>query len=242
MGDIEEAGSPGVRRLLLGLLILVIAADRLGAAFAPWLATHHPLLLVGADPTDKAIVLALRVSVGVLIPVALVRRLLGQSLYFLIGRRLGPEARRFLSRRGLERTLARIERLFRRWSYVVVFLAPRDVVCVLAGDTGVGWKPFLLLVTARDLTAIVLLRLLSEAFAAQVQRILGLLNTYAVPATAVTVALASVPLLRQRHRRRQEARRRVLIAAGTAEHPPAADGSGGIPAGTGLGSDREDQP
>ena len=189
------------RRLLVGLLVLLIALDRTAAAGAPWLATHHPLLLAAVDPTDKAVILALKVSLAALFPLAVIRRLFGQALYFLIGRRLGPEAKSWLHAHGAGGVLARLERALGRWSYPIVFLAPRDVVCLLAGDMGMGWAPFLLIAGLRDCAAVLLLRELSQAFAKQVNAVLGFLNTYALPATLVAVALVSLQVMLQRRRR-----------------------------------------
>ena len=190
------------RRLLVGLLVLLIAVDRVAAAGAPWLATHHPLLLAGADPTDKAVLLALKVSLVALFPLAVVRRLFGQSLYFVIGRRLGPEAKAWLHGRGAGRLLARAERILGRWSYPIVFLAPRDVVCLLAGDMGMGWVPFLVIAGLRDCAAVLLLRELSQTFAKQINSVLSFLSTYALPATLVAVALVVMQVVAQRRRSR----------------------------------------
>jgi membrane protein DedA with SNARE-associated domain len=194
------------RRALVGLLLLLIAVDRAAAAGAPWLATHHPLLLAAVDPTDKAVILALKVSLIALFPLAVIRRLLGQGLYFLIGRRLGPEAKSWLHTHGAGGVLARVERALGRWSYPIVFLAPRDVVCLLAGDMGMGWAPFLIIAGLRDCAAVLLLRELSLAFARQVDDVLGFLNAYALPATLVAVGLVALQVLAQR-RRRARARR-----------------------------------
>ena len=193
------------RRLLIGLLILLIAVDRIAAAGAPWLATHHPLLLAAVDPTDKAVLLALKVSLVALFPLAVGRRLLGQALYFLIGRRLGPEAKAWLHSRGAGGILSRVERVLGRWSYPIVFIAPRDVVCLLAGDMGMGWAPFLILAAVRDCAAVLLLRELSQAFAKQIDSVLNFLNTYALPATLVAVGLVALQVVVQRRRRRARA-------------------------------------
>lgn len=200
--DVERPHVPLLeRRLLVGLLILLVAVDRAAAAGAPWLATHHPLLLAAVDPTDKAVILALRVSLVALFPLAVLRRLLGQALYFVIGRRLGPEAKSWLQAHGAGGVLARVERVLGRWSYPIVFLAPRDVVCLLAGDMGMGWAPFLLIAGLRDCAAVLLLRELSQAFAKQVNSVLGFLSTYALPATLVAVALVGLQVMAQRRRR-----------------------------------------
>ena len=200
-GDAQADVSVLERRLLVGLLILLVAVDRAASAGAPWLATHHPLLLASVDPTDKAVILALKVSMAALFPLAVGRRLLGQSLYFVIGRRLGPEAKAWLSARGAGGVLSRVERVLGRWSYPIVFLAPRDVVCLLAGDMGMGWAPFLLIAGLRDCAAVVLLRQLSLTFAKQVDSVLAFLNTYALPATLVAVALVALQVMAQRRRR-----------------------------------------
>jgi membrane protein DedA with SNARE-associated domain len=201
----DAAESQVQRRLLIGLLVLMVAVDRAANAGAPWLATHHPLLLAALDPSDKAVLLAVNVSLYALFPLAVARRLLGQCLYFLIGRRLGPEAKAWLQDRGAGGVLAKLERVFLRWEYPVVVLAPRDIVCILAGDLGMGWGPFLLLAGLRDCAAVLLLRELSKAFSKQIESVLNFLNAYALPATLVAVGLVGVQVVIQRRRRQRTA-------------------------------------
>jgi len=166
-----------LRRILVVLVVTMLVIDRSAAAMAPWLATHHPLVLVALDPTDKAVLLAVKVSLVTLFPVALARRLAGQCLYFFIGRRLGPDAKEWLTSRGYGGLLSRFERAVRRWSYPAVLVAPRDIVCILAGDLGMGWAPFLLLAAFRDITMVLVLRQLSQTFARQIDSVLNFLNT-----------------------------------------------------------------
>ncbi|HVA44328.1 MAG TPA: hypothetical protein VNF50_12665 [Acidimicrobiales bacterium] len=191
-----------LRRTLVVLLVAILVIDRSAVAMAPWLATHHPLLLVAVDPTDKAVLLAVKVSLVTLFPVALARRLIGQSLYFFIGRRLGHDAKEWLTARGYGGLLSRFERAVRRWSYPAVLVAPRDIVCILAGDLGMGWAPFLLLAAVRDITMVLVLRQLSQTFARQIDSVLSFLNTYTVPATLVAVGVVVLQFAWQSRRRR----------------------------------------
>jgi len=190
------------RRALIGLLVGMLVLDRSAAAMAPWLATHHPLLLVALDGTDKAVLLAVRVSLITLFPVAVARRLIGQSVYFFLGRRLGPDAKQWLTARGYGGLLGRFERAVRRWSYPAVLVAPRDIVCLLAGDLGMGWVPFLLLAAVRDVAMVLVLRLFSETFAHQIDSVLTFLNAYTLPATLVVVAVIALQFVWSRLRRR----------------------------------------
>ncbi|MHB1853507.1 MAG: hypothetical protein ACYCS2_00425 [Acidimicrobiales bacterium] len=210
------------RRALVVVLVAMLALDRSAVAMAPWLATHHPLLLVGLDGTDKAVLLAARVSLITLFPVALARRLLGQSIYFSIGRRLGPDAKEWMTARGYGSLLGRFERVVRRWSYPAVLIAPRDIVCILAGDLGMGWAPFLILAAVRDMAMVLVLRQLSETFARQIDSVLNFLNAYTLPATLVVVAVITLQFVGSSRRRRalaaaQPAPATVPAPAGPAE-------------------------
>jgi len=202
--SIQPGLSPrtSLRRTLVVLLVAILVIDRSAVAMAPWLATHHPLLLVAVDPTDKAVLLAVNASLVTLFPVALARRLIGQSLYFFIGRRLGPDAKEWLTARGYGGLLGRFDRAVRRWSYPAVLVAPRDIVCILAGDLGMGWAPFLLLAAVRDITMVLVLRQLSQTFARQIDSVLNFLNTYTLPATLVAVGAVALQFAWQSRRRR----------------------------------------
>jgi len=204
----------------------LIALDRVGAALAPWLATHHPLLLVAVDPSDKAILLALKVGMAALFPVALARRIVAQCLYFLIGRKLGPEAKAWLAGKGLGGVVGRFERLVGRWAYPAVGLVPREVVCLLAGDLGMGWAPFIVLAAARDSVVILLLRLLSHVFAAQINDVLNTLSAYTLPATLAAVGLVAAQVVWQR--RRTVRRRRAVPAPAPSPAGVEADEAGSL--------------
>jgi len=202
------------------VLVAMVALDRSAVAMAPWLATHHPLLLVGLDGTDKAILLAVRVSLVTLFPVAVARRLLGQSIYFSIGRRLGPDAKAWLTARGYGGLLGRFERVVRRWSYPAVLIAPRDIVCILAGDLGMGWAPFLILAAVRDMAMVLVLRQLSETFAHQIDSVLNFLNAYTLPATLVVVAAVALQFVWSSRRRRALTSAPVTVPATAAPAEP----------------------
>ena len=187
-------------RILIGILIALVVADRVGAALTAYLATHHPLALVGLDPTDKSLLLAIHVSIVPFVLVAVSRRLAGQVLYFLIGRHLGAQARALLQRHGAGRIVARVEALFRRASLPVILLAPRDIVCILAGDTGVAFPVFLALVLVRDVAIVAILRAVSGEFYGTINHVLTVLNHWVVPATIVGFALAAVSFYWRRRR------------------------------------------
>ncbi len=205
--------------ILLGALIVL---DRVGAATAPWMATHHPLALVGLDPSEKSVLLAVRASTGLVVALAVFRRLAGQVLYFYLGRHLGPEARRWLDRQGAGRVMGLIERAFRRAAYPVLFVAPRDVVCLLAGDAGLRLGPVAAVVFLRDVASVLVARMLSEALAGPITRVLDAINRYVWPLTVAGVAVAVILTVRAR-------RRGPVAAPPTAPAPLAPEGDQSVP-------------
>ncbi|HET6795046.1 MAG TPA: PEP-CTERM sorting domain-containing protein [Acidimicrobiales bacterium] len=205
-------------RILVGTLIALAVTDRIGAALTAYLATHHPLALVGLDPTDKSLLLAIHVSVVPFVLLAVSRRLAGQILYFLIGRHLGAQARALLERHGAGRIVARVEGLFRRASLPVILVAPRDVVCILAGDTGIAFPVFLALVLVRDVAMVAAVRAVSGALSGTINHVLTTLNHWVIPATIIGFALAAGSLYLRR--RRTAGIRRAATAAYGGEGTP----------------------
>ena len=198
-------------RLLLASLFVLLVVDRVGAVLTGYLAPRHPLLLVGLDATDRAVLLALHVSIVPLVAVAVARRLLGQLLYFTVGRHLGGGARRWLARQGLAGPMGTVEQLFRRAAIPAISALPREVICLLAGDTGVPMAIFASIVVVRDVAVVLVLRLVSQALRDPIDSVLSFLSRYTIPATIVGGALTLVSVLWQRRRRRAVEPVRVVI-------------------------------
>jgi membrane protein DedA with SNARE-associated domain len=87
---------------------------------------------------------------------------------------------------GLMRSL---EKAFRRWGYPLVFIAPNNWICLLAGSAGMSPLLFLALNLTGTIARLVLIMLLGEAFEAPINWVLGFISDYRVPLLVLSVAV-----------------------------------------------------
>jgi len=139
--------TPSRRRLTLIVtpIIVLVLISTVGNAVHPALLKDHPLWLIAADPRARWVLLvADRVSFWPMYTLAVVRRLLSDPLFFLLGYLYGDRAVRWAERRFDSGTgvIKLVERLFQRAAPVLVFLFPGPLVCVMAGATGMSIPAF----------------------------------------------------------------------------------------------------
>jgi membrane protein DedA with SNARE-associated domain len=127
-------------------IIVLVTIGTVGNAIHPALLKSHPMWLVAMEPRTRYLLLVANKDVALVpfVVVAVIRKLLSDPLFFLLGFLYGDNAvawveRRFDNNSGMVR---RIERLFRRAAPVMVFLFPGPLVCVLAGATGMSVPAF----------------------------------------------------------------------------------------------------
>jgi membrane protein DedA with SNARE-associated domain len=195
-----EKEKPKPSRRTLVLLVGPIAVIWIGATIAtaltPTLATKHPLLLIILDPRNRNLVLARHVDLLPFLVVGVLRRLLTDPLYYLLGRLYGDATIRWLERNAGGGALVRwAEKAFARASYPIVFLWPGPIVCALAGAAGMRVRGFLTTNVAGTIAAVVVLRLSGDLLAGPVDTILGFFNRNLVLTTAVTIGLVVLSLL-----------------------------------------------
>ena len=190
----------------LGPIVATSVASLTGTALAPTLLVTAPLALIALNPVVRHLVLASGdVSTGSFFAVALTRLFLPDPFYYLIGRWYGADAIDWIERRagGAGRLVRFAERAFSRAGYVVLFIAPMGLICVLAGAARIRPAWFVAVDLAGTLTVITLVRLFGEAFASPLAQVRDLVaaNVVLLTALSVTLALGSAAVRRWRARR-----------------------------------------
>jgi membrane protein DedA with SNARE-associated domain len=130
---------PPLGRALLVAIGVLFGATTLGAAFAPYLAVRHPLLLIALNPWPRHIILvAPYTPIQWLVPIAALRGLCACIVAFEVGRLYGPQGIRLFERRspGLGRLLRWFERVFAQAAPVFLFLSPGPLTSTLAAIAG----------------------------------------------------------------------------------------------------------
>lgn len=178
--------------LLVAPIIGLIIASNVGDALATTLATTHPLVLVMLNSRNRNLVLVTnQLDALSYYGVATTRLLLSDPLFFILGLLYGDAAVTWMERRTrtLGGSMRQLERWFGSGGLVLVFLAPNNVVCLLAGAAGMRVGAFFAANVAGTLVRLYLIRRVGETFDAPIESVLGFLRDYRVPLLVISVIL-----------------------------------------------------
>jgi membrane protein DedA with SNARE-associated domain len=192
---------PGRRTLtlLVAPIIALIVASNVGDALATTLATTHPLTLIALNARNRNLVLVTNeLDALSYYGVATARLLLSDPLFFLLGYWSGESAVSWLEgrTRSFGASMRRLEAWFGRAAYPLVFIAPNNLVCLMAGAAGMSVAGFFAVNLAGTLVRLYLIRRLGEAFEAPIDDVLGFLTEYRLPLFILSVvAVAATSLM-----------------------------------------------
>ena len=202
------AMDPDRRRLALLVVPVVVIAvvSSLGDAFSPTLLVEAPLLLVALVPRNRFLVLAApQLDFWPFFLVGMVRLALTDPLFYLFGRWYGDRAIEWTERRaGAPGSVRALERWFRRAAYPIVAIAPNNVVCVLAGASGMSVVGFLVANLGGTAARMVLIWWLGDLFSEPLLDVVDFVSRYRWLFTAVTVVIVVLSIWRARRRHASE--------------------------------------
>jgi membrane protein DedA with SNARE-associated domain len=165
------------RRTFLLLVVPIIAVLVLGTtanALTSPLLKSHPLLLVAGEARNRNLLLTANLIDTVpFVVVGVLRRMLTDPLFFLLGHYYGDRAVIWIQRRlGGAEWLARITQDgFRRFSGLMVFLFPGALVCVLAGASRMKVRTFLVLNFTGTVAIVIVLRLFAHTIEGPIEAV-----------------------------------------------------------------------
>ncbi|MGQ0831834.1 MAG: DedA family protein [Microthrixaceae bacterium] len=180
--------------LLVAPIVGLIIASNVGDALATTLATTHPLTLIALNARNRNLVLVTnQLDALSYYGVATFRLLLSDPLFFLLGYWYGEAAVRWMEKRTrtIGNTMRQIEGWFGKAGLVLVFVAPNNIVCLLAGAAGMSVSAFFAANVAGTLVRLYLIRRVGEAFDAPIQDLLGFLRDYRLPLLGVSVVIVA---------------------------------------------------
>ena len=96
--------------------------------------------------------------------------------------------------------LRTLERWFSRHGYVVVFIAPNNPVCLLAGAAAMPVMAFVAANVAGTITRLVLIRVLGDLFDGPLDAVRDFIATYRIPLLAVGFAAVAITVWSDRRR------------------------------------------
>jgi membrane protein DedA with SNARE-associated domain len=127
--------------LILLPLAAIFTAEIVARGTLPFLLRDHPLLLIILDSNTHDLLLAsAKISAIWFFSVAVAWRFTKHYLYYMLGRWYGDRILRWIGKRSALAVWItdRVERIFKRFSSLAVFLFSDDLVALLAGTTGMS--------------------------------------------------------------------------------------------------------
>lgn len=160
-------------------IIYVVAALSAASMLAGWagdlllaeIVDRNPLLLVLLSPRNRNLVLATNeLDAVTYYLVGFFRLIASDPANFLLGYWFGERALRWVKRRS--KTYGPLmddgEALFRKVGPVIVFMAPNNIVCALAGATGMKVRTFLALNVLGTIFRLATIRRVGESLASPI--------------------------------------------------------------------------
>ena len=191
-----EASAAGRERpprryvVLVGVLVgALVIANNVGAIFITTLAEDHPAWLLALNSTNRT----LGLTTNQLDPlsyygIATARLLVADPLFFLLGAWYGDAGIRWVERKWASQgdMLRMFEKGFDKAAYPLVFLAPNNIVCLLAGATSMPIAAFVAVNLAGTLTRLYVIREIGQAFAGPIEYVLDFFAEYRLPLLIVS--------------------------------------------------------
>ena len=185
--------------IIIPLIGLVIAAQ-IGDALAPTLVDTHPLLLMTLNARNRNLILVVnQVDTFWFFVVGAFRLMLSDPLFYLLGYFYGDTAVRWMERRSVSagRWAKQFEDIFRKASYPLVVIAPNNIICLLAGSSGMRPAVFFTLNFVGTIGRLILIVWLGETFEKPIEWVLDFIKDYRWILLGITVSIVAVTGIRE---------------------------------------------
>ena len=207
--DREDRTPPGrhTLKILVAPIVALIVISNVGDALAPKLVEDNPLLLIAMNARNRNLILVTnQLDALSYYGVATVRLLLSDPLFFLIGYWYGDTAIRWMEQRtkSFGTMLREWERWFSKAAYPLVFIAPNNVVCLLAGGAGMRVSTFFILNVTGTFSRLYLIRRLGEAFERPIDEVLDFIARYRAPLLVVSITFFTIVMVRELRQGRED--------------------------------------
>ena len=180
------------RKLLLGLLTVIIGSASIGVAFMPALLDYEPLLLIALSPLGRHFILVAPITAIVpFVAIGSLRKLFAGVVGYHLGKEYGEDGFRWIEGRSeLGARVARfVERVFRRFGPLIVFLAPEMAVAALAGFSGMSLRLAVPLMFGGHIMWLTVTHYVGGALSEWILPVVTFLRDEWVPATIICVVL-----------------------------------------------------
>jgi membrane protein DedA with SNARE-associated domain len=194
-------------KILMAPVLVLVVVSYVGDALAPKLVDSNPLLLIAMNARNRNLILVTnQLDALSYYLVATVRLLLSDPLFFLIGYWYGDTALTWMEQRT--KTFGSMVREWERWftkaAYLLVFVAPNNVICLFAGAAGMRIGTFLLLNVSGTVARLYLIRRLGEAFERPIDEVLDFIARYRAPLLVVSITFFTILMFRELRQGKEE--------------------------------------
>jgi membrane protein DedA with SNARE-associated domain len=194
-----------VLTLYLVPVLVLFSAGLVVAALLPTLVANAPYLVpVMSTQPHRILLVQPLIPAGWFFGIALTRQLLGDTLFYLFGRRYGDVGIQWIERRlGPDSKFTHnMERFFRRAAYFMIAIVPSNILCALAGAARMRASTFFLLNYVGTVVRVTLIFYLGDALAAPLGDVNEFIAKYQWDLTPVTIALVLLSVVRRRRKGR----------------------------------------
>jgi membrane protein DedA with SNARE-associated domain len=220
-------------------LVVLVIVSYVGDALAPSLVDTHPAWLIALNARNRNLVLVTNsLDPWTFYGIGLVRLLISDPLFFLLGYWYGDAAVKWMERRT--KTWGQLLRQFEEWfakaAYPIVFIAPNNIFCLFAGAAGMPLRAFFAVNLAGTVFRLWLVRRFGEAFEGPLDDVVEWIgdNRRILLPISIGLVLVSLALEAKRGETEVSALAHLDDELGEIEHEDAPDGAGN-PAGEGAG-------
>jgi membrane protein DedA with SNARE-associated domain len=179
-------------------IVAFIVATNVGDAMAPTLVDTHPLWLTALTSRNRHLVLVTnQLDAFSYYTVASLRLIASDPLFFLLGWWYGDAAITWMEKRTRTwgQSFRQAEGWFSKAAYPIVFAAPNQYVCLLAGAAGMSVPGFFVVNIAGTFFRLYLVRRFGEAFDGPIDGVVEWIGDNRLPLLGVTIAITVVTLL-----------------------------------------------
>ena len=194
-------------RALLGAIVVITITNMVGDVLAAGLVESHPLWLITLNSRKRWILAVVhKTDVVPFFVVAVLRQLLSDPIYYVLGRWYGDAGARWLEKKmgGGGSFVRWLESGFAKASWPMVAIVPNPIICMLAGASGMPPFIFFTLNIGGTIATIAVFRTVGDVFSGPISAVTGFLNDYRWPLIAVSAVLVGLNVVLQRKQGKSE--------------------------------------
>ena len=207
-------------------LAALVVVSYIGDALAPSLVDTHPAWLITLNARNRNLVLVSNyLDPWTFYGIGIVRLLISDPLFFLLGHWYGDAAVKWMERRTKTwgQILRQAEGWFGKFAYPIIFVAPNNVFCLFAGAAGMPLRGFFAVNLAGTVFRLWLIRQFGEAFERPIDDLVGWIgdNRGILLVISIVLVLASIALEARRGESEVSALTHLDDTLGRSEDPDA---------------------